>query len=132
MVRTGQGPPAARNRKAGYSPAFGPWRNSGAVNVVVEDRGLEAKPGLGAEFWESLAGVVAWQGDVAATAERELCAAEQSGMRNSGSGLRVCAGAAQRMARGTLKGNRADDHGAWVREGRLARITGETGSAREN
>ena len=37
------------------------------------------KPGLGAELWRSLAGVVAWQGDVAATAERELCAAEQSG-----------------------------------------------------
>ena len=40
--------------------------NSGAVKVVVEDRGLEAKPGLGAELWESLAGVVARQGDVAA------------------------------------------------------------------
>jgi len=37
------------------------------------------KPGLGAELWRSLAGVVARQGDVAATAERELCAAEQSG-----------------------------------------------------
>jgi hypothetical protein len=87
------------------------------------------KPWLGAELWRSLAGLVARQGDVAATAERELCAAEQSGGRNSGSGLRVCAGAAQRMARGALKGNRSDDHGAWVREGRLARITGEAGSA---
>jgi len=37
---------------------------------------------------------------------------------------------APRMARGALKGSRADDHGAWVREGRLARITGETGSVR--
>ena len=51
------------------------------------------KHGLGAELWRSLAGVVAQQGDVAATAKRELCAAEQSGGRNSGSGLRVCAGA---------------------------------------
>src|SRR6185503_10770944 len=51
-----------------YSPAFGPWRNCGAARVVVEDRGLEAKPGLGAELWKSLAGVVAWQGDVAAAA----------------------------------------------------------------
>ena len=68
--------------RRGYSPAFGPWRNSGAARVVVEDRGLEAKPGLGAELWESLAGVVAWQGDVA-TAVR--CSAPGGG-RGVGTG----------------------------------------------
>jgi len=56
--------------------------NSGAVKVVVEVRGLEAKPGLGAEFWESLAGVVARQGDVAAAAR---CSAPGGG-RGVGTG----------------------------------------------
>ena len=62
-------------------------------------------------------------------AARIYGAAEQSGGRNSGSGLWSCVGAAHRMASGALKGSRADDHDTWVREGRLARITGETGSA---
>ena len=63
------------------------------------------KPGLGAELWRSLAGVVARQGDVAATAERELCAAEQSGGVLGSVAVRCWMGEAQ-GGRGGLKEGR--------------------------
>ncbi|XP_039818510.1 uncharacterized protein LOC120681018 [Panicum virgatum] len=38
-----------------YSPAFGSWQNSGAARVVVEDRGLEERPGGKAKLLGCLA-----------------------------------------------------------------------------
>ena len=76
-----------------YSPAFGSWRNSGTARFVVEEGGLEERPGGKAKLLGCLARALVRRGGVAAAAQK------------SGAG-RSCGEAAARVCFGLWRGVR--------------------------
>jgi hypothetical protein len=79
-VRTGQRATGGekKNETAAEITCVGSWPNYGEDAARIGAIGLRVKPGLGAELWRGLAGVVARQGGVATTAW-SFCTAELGG-----------------------------------------------------